>query len=378
MDFEQRDEVNNPYTNTLNNQNNPITNSPRGIKPRFIPDTAAMAHIITDIRLFTVIRSCKRTISQGNASRKVIQGYGDVFIRFLDTKKDFVLKNCFYMPDLGVNLISQAELRNTTSIFTNNEVSLYKEQELITKGSKKNNLYELNIRVFKPNKRSKSIQKTYLFLSNIENLIHSRFGHCGNNSLLRIKENTIGLDTSSSPSKIDNCEVCLRANLKNTIYKNSTNTASYNILEKIRSDLIGLITPTDIYGFRYIITFLDSNSRYLDIELIKTKDEALAAFKRYKARNENTSKGHRIKSLKGDNGREYINKAFRAFLQQEGIIYEPSSPYTPEQNGRAERINQTLFRKVRAILYNANMPIYLWGKQQQLLHIYITERHIAL
>ena len=102
MDFEQRDKVNSPYTN---NQNNPITDSLRGIKPRFILDTIAMAYIIIDIRLIIVIRSYSKTISCGNASKKSIRGYRDIYIRFLDTKRDFLLKNYFYIPNLGVNLI---------------------------------------------------------------------------------------------------------------------------------------------------------------------------------------------------------------------------------------------------------------------------------
>ena len=68
-----------------------------------------------------------------------------------------------------------------------------------------------------------------------------------------------------------------QSKLKNTIYKTSTNTASYTILDKIHSNLIGPIHPTDIYKSRYIIKFLDSKSRHLDIELIKTKNEVLAA-----------------------------------------------------------------------------------------------------
>ena len=61
--------------------------------------------------------------------------------------------------------------------------------------------------------------------------MYSRFGHYRNSSPLRLIDNTLGLDTS--PTKNDNCEVCLRANLKNTIYMTSTNTASYNIPDEI-------------------------------------------------------------------------------------------------------------------------------------------------
>ena len=91
-----------------------------------------------------------------------------------------------------------------------------------------------------------SILKIYLFLSDIGNVIYSRFGYYENNSLLRWKDNTLGLDTS--PTEIDNYKVCLKSKFLKIIYKTSTNTASYNILDKLYSDLIVPIHPTDIYG----------------------------------------------------------------------------------------------------------------------------------
>ena len=36
-------------------------------------------------------------------------------------------------------------------------------------------------------------------------------------------------------------------------------------------------------------------------------------------------------------------------------------PYTPQQNGVAERINQTLLEMVRLMMAQANLPISYWG-----------------
>ena len=35
------------------------------------------------------------------------------------------------MPDLGVNLMSQSELKNAISVFSNNKILIYKDRELI-------------------------------------------------------------------------------------------------------------------------------------------------------------------------------------------------------------------------------------------------------
>ena len=58
-----------------------------------------------------------------------------------------MLKDCLYMPELGINLISQSQLnKNYYSIF-NNSYAYIKDMQnnLIIKGSKKNGLYILDI-----------------------------------------------------------------------------------------------------------------------------------------------------------------------------------------------------------------------------------------
>jgi len=67
-----------------------------------------------------------------------------------------------------------------------------------------------------------------------------------------------------------------------------------------------------------------------------------------------------IKILKSDNGSEYTNTLFKDYIKKTGIIQQFSAPYTPQQNGLAERINYTLLTKVRAILYESFIPKTLW------------------
>ena len=45
-----------------------------------------------------------------------------------------------------------------------------------------------------------------------------------------------------------------------------------------------------------------------------------------------------------------------------GIQHEPTAPYSPQSNGKAERLNYTLKTFVRAMLYQANMPKSFWAE----------------
>ena len=50
----------------------------------------------------------------------------------------------------------------------------------------------------------------------------------------------------------------------------------------------------------------------------------------------------KIKRLKSDRGREYCFDFLRNFCDKNGIIHVTSAPYTPQQNGVAERKNRHL------------------------------------
>jgi hypothetical protein len=341
-------------------------------KANFIIDTAAESHIISDKRLYYSFKECNRKVSWGNAKTIEIKGIGNIYIEFLDTNIRLLLRNCLYMPELGVNLISQGELNDITTIFTKSNVFLRnKDNKNITQGEKIGNLYFLPIRV---------ISNTIVLVTNKHTsdrntsiLWHERLGHINIKALKALIQATNGsnIDNTINDSikTLEKCEICLKANLTNTINKNSSNTTIYEYLDKISSDLCGPINPPTYNNYKYFITFLDRKTRYLEVELLKTKDEAYEAFLRFKAKAENQAYSNssnttnkRIKILSTDNGTEYINKRFKIALDKAGIIHQTSSTYTPEQNGFIERINRTLLNKVRSLLLNSNLNKKMWGE----------------
>jgi len=75
-----------------------------------------------------------------------------------------------------------------------------------------------------------------------------------------------------------------------------------------------------IYGYKYIITFLDKKSKFLEIKLLKIKSEVLEAFKTFKTRNNNQN-NYIIKILKTNNGTKYRNKEFTLYLDVNRIEF---------------------------------------------------------
>src|SRR5271155_4578580 len=71
--------------------------------------------------------------------------------------------------------------------------------------------------------------------------------------------------------------------------------------------------------------------------------------------------GRRIKSIRTDCGREY-QKQMAEFCREFGIHHEETAPYTPKQNGVAERANRTICERIRAILVETSLPKELWAE----------------
>jgi transposase InsO family protein len=67
-----------------------------------------------------------------------------------------------------------------------------------------------------------------------------------------------------------------------------------------------------------------------------------------------------IRRIRSDGGTEFVNAALKAFCTEKGVTFQTSNPYTPEENGAAERDHQTKMGKVRCALRDANLPAKWW------------------
>lgn len=70
----------------------------------------------------------------------------------------------------------------------------------------------------------------------------------------------------------------------------------------------------------------------------------------------------KIKTLRTDNGKEYLNSHMTELLRRSGIKHQTSTPYTPQQNGLAERMNHTIVEKPRCMLFDADLSKKIWAE----------------
>ena len=110
-----------------------------------------------------------------------------------------------------------------------------------------------------------------------------------------------------------------------------------------------------------ISSFTDDCTQYVHVLFLKDKGQAFNCIKEHVAQ----IKCHHSKVPKWlffDNGKELINDKLKKLVANEGIVIETSAPYSPSQNGVAERFNWTLLELARAMLISSDLPTFLWDE----------------
>ncbi|GJT41749.1 retrovirus-related pol polyprotein from transposon TNT 1-94 [Tanacetum coccineum] len=319
-------------------------------------DTGATRHVCADKSMFHSFRAVDngQKLYMGNSATADIKGEGDVILK-MTSEKELKLTNVLYVPEIRKNLVSGWLLNKFgfRLVFESDKFVLSKNQMYVGRGYAMNGMFKLNVMVVK-NEINKMNSSAYLIESS--NVWHGRLGHVNFNSMRRlIKFNSIPNFHIDSKYK---CETCVEAKLTRTPFKSVKRTTEP--LDMIHTDICDLKSLPTKGGNKYFITFIDDCTKYCYVYLLKSKDEAIDKFVLYKTEVENQL-GKKIKVVRSDRGGEYV-APFAELCAKHGIRHEFTAPYSPQQNGIAERKNRTLKEMVTAMLISSGMSQDMWGE----------------
>ena len=138
-------------------------------------------------------------------------------------------------------------------------------------------------------------------------------------------------------------------------------------LYRVHADLMGPFPVVSVGGFRYVLTLTDEATGHKYVFPLKSKDQTFYHFKDYHrywtARlNKLTGEEFPLLFFHPDGGGEFIGREWNVYFHDHGIHRESSLPYTPQQNGTAERSNRTLINKAIPLLLHAGVPRRFWDE----------------
>jgi len=106
----------------------------------------------------------------------------------------------------------------------------------------------------------------------------------------------------------------------------------------------------------------DLFSREPRMSFLKAKSEAFESYKWYKAWLKTHRNPDGIVCLGSDRGGEFIDGEFATYLLNVRTAHNLNVHDSPQSNGVAERLNQTLIESARSMLFRAELPPFLWAK----------------
>jgi transposase InsO family protein len=331
---------------------------------KWIIDSGATQHMTPHRQAFLTYQSISnRKVYLGDNGVVDAIGIGCIVVE-VEVKgqlRTIHIQDVLHVPKLHANLLSVSKLvSQDLKVQFNNKGCILGAPNggTIVTASREGNLYQLKFKVVNGTSMA-CLAQGPLHQHSLE-LWHKRLGHLNEKSVKRLQSMVGGMQVEKGSCDL-NCEACIEGKQARQPFPSDGATRATKVLEIVHSDVCGPMKTPSMGGARYFLTFIDDFSRKVWVFMLKCKSDVFERFKVWKALVENES-GQKVKVLRSDNGGEYMSKAFEAFMRQHGIQHQTSTPYTPQQNGVAERANRTLVEMARAMLHAQDLKYDLWAE----------------
>ena len=290
--------------------------------------------------------SSQTSIKYGGSIRIPIQtNNGETFHMEFD--------DAVYEPNATKTLISTALLTDKYNF----DIKIHKNQiTLLNKdiqidGIRKGKLYYL------PISNNKEINN--LEYSNDLIKWHYKLGHLSYHTIIKMSKE------GKLPSNLKNltfpkyCLTCNKGKQSRKPFPKSSSNKAKEINENIIMDLL-VLNKRSIHGHKYVLGCMDQYSSYDKAYFLKRKSETTKFVKEH-IRFVERYFDRPIINITSDRGGEFLNKALTKWLKKKGIKINLSTPKSSQQIGQRERAWRTNAAMMRCLLFQSNLPIFLWN-----------------
>lgn len=315
-------------------------------------DTGATAHILNDKSKFLKFDKDFKPenhyieLADGSRACGVVSAKGRAKIILHDVEgvaHEVFLEGALYIPSYRQNIFSvQSAINKGSAInLTPNSAELSAPDGTKFAIKKHGKLYYLNSTISSSGAHT---AETW----------HRILGHCNMSDVFKLEGIVEGMKITSKGKP--ECGTCVQGKMSQ--YRNrEPDRRATAPLQLVHSDLAGPITPVSREGHKYAMVFVDDFSGAFGVYFLKNKSDATRATEQFLA---DTAPYGSVKRLRSDNGGEYISEEFKSLLLKNHIKHETSAPYSPHQNGTAERAWRSIFDMARCLLIDAELPKQFW------------------
>ena len=156
-------------------------------------------------------------------------------------------------------------------------------------------------------------------------LWHKRLGHISGTTLFKVTkaDAIIGLPTLTFTT-LESCSECPAGKQVKSPHKSAILPSISCTLELIHIDLMGSMQAESLGGKRYVLVCVDDFSRYTWVKFVHDKSKTFKVCQTLFLQLQR-EKHTGICRIRSDHGREFENKYFKEFCENEGIFHEFSA-----------------------------------------------------
>jgi hypothetical protein len=308
----------------------------------WILDSGATDHILSDSSLLVHSNTSRMScVNLPTGSSVPIDSTGTILFN-----KNITLDNVLHVPSFHLNLMSASKLikslRCCIILFPDFcVIQGLATGKMIGWGKQDGGLYYMS---------SASQAPISCHITPSSALWHQRLGHP---LLARLK-----LLSSFIPSmyvSFDNkCHVCPMAKQTRSSFPSSNISTSAHF-SLLHCDIWGPHRISSHFGARYFLTIVDDFTRCTWVFLMSSKSDTQPLLKSFFLF-VRTQFNVNIKIIRTDNGSEFLS--MKDFFLNNGVEFQRSCVYTPQQNGVVERKHRYILNIARALRFQSNLPLF--------------------
>lgn len=303
--------------------------------------SGATTHMTNDRSFFTSLEEFAGgwiTLADGKQTQILGQGSGVLY--GINGEGKVIRIYVRYVPGLSTNLISVTCLaKKKLNVSFDEEGCRIADQagDIVATGFRSGGLYHLRL-------AESSMQASAgQHLENCHHQWHRRLGHRDWAAVERINREQLAtgmkvVDCGIKPV----CECCLQGKSARLPFPPVVERKSTQILDIVHTDPCGPMKNVTPSGNRHKSDAADHIKDYVKW--------AANLFNR------------KPRVIRSDGGGEFDNGVLRQFYKVEGTTPQFTTPYSPKQNGVAERKNRSLTEMTTCILIDAGLPKCYWGE----------------
>jgi transposase InsO family protein len=343
----------------------------------WLTDTCATHHMVNDRAYFQTFTPTSERCHFADTSVNVaVEGTGTVL---LQTSEGTVqpLKNVLYVPTFSVNLISlpQAADKNFHGTWGKEGLTVQDQSgRVLVRSTLRDGLFHADCTA----KRFSRASQSKAAVANLQaapfaavvqpdaQLVHRRFGHIGMSTLSKMSRCNVvdqlpcaaDFDAVLKQPKV--CGACQEGGQKKSSFPRTPFSQRECVpYAKMHVDIAGPRTQS-LGGARYFTTLTDEATGFIWSFTHKTKDQSaecimtkLTVF---------LADGHRVKAIRTDRDPVYLSRKFQQFLQHHSIEHQPTSGYSPQENGHAESSVNIIKVRQQCLLSDSGLKDHMWAE----------------